>query len=133
MVRHVVIAALALLPLQAPAQSVEEGRALFARHCATCHGVEAGGGGPMAGVLTIAPPDLTRLSARHEGEFPLLRVIRRIDGRDPLVSHGSPMPVYGDFFEGVFDVPVKTPAGQPILTSRPVLDLVSYLQSLQVE
>ncbi len=65
-------------------------------------------------------------SVNNGGEFPLIRVIKRIDGRDPLVSHGSPMPVYGDFFEGQ-DVSLKTAAGQPILTSRPV----AYLGSLQ--
>jgi hypothetical protein len=40
------------------------------------------------------------------------------------------MPVYGDFFEGE-DVSLKTDAGQPILTSKPVSDLVAYLQTLQ--
>ncbi|MCB1333357.1 MAG: cytochrome c [Roseivivax sp.] len=126
---------LAFLALAVPAtaQNAEEGQALFRTHCATCHGLAATGDGPMASVLVIQPSNLTTLSQRNGGAFPLARVIQRIDGRDPLVSHGSPMPVYGDYFEGVFDVPVKTDAGQPILTSRPVLDLVSYLQSLQVK
>ncbi len=120
-----------VLAAPAVAQSVEEGQALYRTHCATCHGLHADGAGPMASVLLIQPVDLTQLSAQNEGRFPLIRTIRRIDGRDPLVSHGSPMPVYGDYFEGVFDVPVKTDSGQPILTSRPVLDLVTYLQTLQ--
>lgn len=87
----------------------------------------------MAGVLLIAPPDLTELTARNSGEFPLTRVITRVDGRDPLVSHGSPMPVYGDYFEGVQDVPMKETSGQPILASQPVADLVAYLLSIQKE
>ena len=58
-------------------------------------------------------------------------MVKRIDGRDPLVAHGSPMPVFGDYFERVFDVPMKAPSGQPILTSQPVVDLVAYLQELQ--
>ena len=62
----------------------------------------------------------------------MARVVKRIDGRDPLVSHGSPMPIYGDFFEGE-DMTIKTPAGQPVMTSRPVVELVTYIQSLQVE
>lgn len=113
------------------AQDFEDGAALYRKHCATCHGSEARGDGPMAGVLTVQPVNLRALAAQNGGDFPVLRVIKRIDGRDPLVSHGSPMPVYGDFFEGVFDVPMKTASGQPILTSRPVRDLVVYLQSLQ--
>lgn len=53
----------------------------------------------MAGVLVIQPTNLTELSGQ-DGTFPTARVVARIDGRDPLVSHGSPMPVYGPYFEG---------------------------------
>ena len=84
----------------------------------------------MASVLLIQPSDLTELKAGNEGTFPLLRVVRRIDGRDPLVSHGSPMPVYGDFFEGD-DTALKTASGQPLMTSRAIADLVAYLEELQ--
>lgn len=112
------------------AESVDEGAALYRTHCATCHGIDMDGNGPMAGVLVIKPDNLLTLSQENGGQFPLVRVIKRIDGRDPLVSHGSPMPVYGDFFEGV-DVALKTAAGQPIMTSQPVVDLVAYLQSVQ--
>ncbi|MDU8928878.1 cytochrome c [Alisedimentitalea sp. MJ-SS2] len=115
----------------ASAQDAMEGAVLYERHCATCHGLDAKGGGPMAGVLLVPPADLTRLAASEEGgNFPLLRVVRRIDGRDPLVAHGSPMPVYGDFFEGD-DTAMKTASGQPLLTSRPVADLVTYLKEIQ--
>lgn len=86
----------------------------------------------MRTVLTVQPSDLTMLSARNDGRFPMARVVRRIDGRDPLVSHGSDMPVYGDFFEGR-DVGLKTGSGQTILTSRPVADLVAFLRGLQVQ
>ena len=123
--------AAALAASAAQAQDADEGAALYRSHCATCHGMEARGDGPMAGVLLIKPPDLTELTARNGGTFPMERVVKRIDGRDPLVSHGSPMPVYGDYFEGFFDVPIKAPSGQPILTSRPVAHLVAYLQSIQ--
>jgi mono/diheme cytochrome c family protein len=47
-----------------------------------------------------------------------------------LVSHGSMMPVYGDFFAGT-DVMTKTEAGQPVLTSQPIVDLLAYLERLQ--
>lgn len=113
------------------AQDVENGEDLYRLHCATCHGVEATGQGPMAGILVIKPVNLTALEAENDGTFPTERVIRRIDGRDPLLSHGSPMPVYGFFFEGK-DTPYKTPSGQPILTSQPIVDLMGYLQSIQI-
>jgi len=112
------------------AENVDEGAALYLTHCATCHGIDMDGNGPMAGVLLIKPDNLLTLSQGNDGQFPLVRVIKRIDGRDPLVSHGSPMPVYGDFFEGV-DVALKTPTGQPIMTSQPVVELVAFLQSVQ--
>lgn len=106
------------------------GEALYLEHCVACHGVDVMGNGPMAGVMIIKPSDLTALSADNGGAFPLVRVIKRIDGRDPLVSHGSPMPVYGSLFEGR-DLALKTESGQPIMTSQPVADLVTYLQGVQ--
>jgi len=114
----------------ASAQDIGEGRILYQDHCATCHGLEADGEGPMAGVLLVKPVDLTALSAENGGVFPLVMVIKRIDGRDPLVAHGSPMPIYGDFFEGD-DTPLKAASGQPIMTSRAIADLVAYLKELQ--
>lgn len=124
-------ALLCCLALPAIAQDAEVGRDIFTRHCATCHGLEGRGDGPMAGVMTIKPVNLTELAAQNGGAFPMERVVKRIDGRDPLVSHGSPMPVYGGFFEGRFDVPIKTPGGQPVLTSRPVVDLVAFITQIQ--
>lgn len=106
------------------------GAETYRKHCATCHGIEYTGHGPMAGVLIIKPVDLTAMQRKNEGIFPTERVVRRIDGRDPLVSHGSPMPVYGDFFEGE-DIAIKAPSGQPILTSVPIADLVAFLKSIQ--
>lgn len=115
----------------AASQSVERGTEYYMQHCATCHGLDAKGNGPMAAVLLVQPTDLTGLTGRNEGVFPMIRVVMRIDGRDPLVSHGSSMPVYGQFFQQGADVPIKAPSGQPILTSEPIVDLVVYLQSLQ--
>ena len=124
------VSALMAGPTIALAQDAAAGQELFRTHCATCHGIEATGHGPMAGVLVIKPVDLTQLRATNGGVFPTERVVRRIDGRDPLISHGSPMPVYGFFFEGN-DTALKTPSGQPLMTSRPIVDLVAFLQGLQ--
>lgn len=114
----------------ARAQDAATGAAIYARHCATCHGIEARGNGPMAPALILQPPDLTSLSARNGGRFPYFRVISRIDGRDPLVAHGSPMPVYGDFFEGAAAT-IKAETGQPVLTSVPIADLIAWLEGVQ--
>ena len=114
------------------AQDATQGEALFGFYCATCHGNSATGNGPMSPSLVVAPANLTMLAAENGGVFPTERVIMRIDGRDPLVSHGSMMPVYGDFFEGS-DIMTKSETGQPILTSQPIVDLLAYLESLQQE
>ncbi|MBC7156310.1 MAG: cytochrome c [Rhodobacteraceae bacterium] len=106
------------------------GHETYLRWCATCHGENATGNGPMAPVLTLQPADLTALAATNGGTLPVGRIVRRIDGRDPLVSHGSPMPLYGDFFEGE-DVTLQAETGQPIRTSRPIAELLSWLRSVQ--
>jgi len=122
--------AVAVLALPAAAQDVAEGKALFTHYCATCHGLDAAGNGPMAPAMSLQPKNLTLLAAENGGVFPVLRVVMRIDGREPLVSHGSEMPIFGDFFEGT-GASLKTPAGQPILTSQPIADLVSWLETVQ--
>ncbi len=129
--RHLVtLTLIALVGGMAQAQDLDAGAKIYARYCATCHGLEAKGNGPTAPILTLQPPDLTQLAARNEGTFPMTRVVMRIDGRDPLVSHGSPMPIYGDFFVGQ-EIALKAETGQPILTSPAVVDLVTFLISLQ--
>ncbi|WP_171021761.1 c-type cytochrome [Parasedimentitalea maritima] len=128
--RMVLAAVLSVLASGSLAQDVDAGADIFQHFCAGCHGATAEGDGPMAPVLLVQPANLTTLSARNDGEFPIERVAARIDGRDPLVSHGSDMPVFGWLFE---DEPValKLPTGQPMLTNRPVVDLLSWLQTIQ--
>lgn len=125
----VALATLLLSATTGLAQDAQTGAALYAQHCAVCHGQDARGKGPLAPALLLQPPSLRDLEQRHDG-FPTRRVVMRIDGSDPLVSHGSPMPVYGEFFAGE-DMILKSESGQPILTSRPIVDLVAYLLEVQ--
>ncbi len=113
-----------------PAGDVATGAGLYFSYCAACHGLEARGDGEMAGILTILPSDLTRLSEANDGAFPITDVVRQIDGRDPLMAHGGVMPLYGDFFEGD-DVAIPSEAGQPIMTSRAIADLTAFLKAIQ--
>jgi mono/diheme cytochrome c family protein len=79
----------------------------YRTYCATCHGLEGKGDGPLAESLRFRPPDLTLLASRNGGTFPTTKVTRIVDGRDPVGGHGGPdMPVWGDAFknaEGGFD------------------------------
>lgn len=120
----------ALLPQPGTAQDAVAGKALYRSYCATCHGVDAGGNGPMAELLAVNPPDLRALARGNDGAFPLLRVAARIDGRDPLLAHGGPMPLFGDAFDGD-SAALRTDAGQPLLTSRPIADLLAWLMTVQ--
>lgn len=128
--RLFITALLSILATGGAAQDTDTGADFFQYFCASCHGVDAKGDGPMAPVLLVQPADLTTLSARYGGDFPLERVAARIDGRDPIVSHGSEMPVFGWLFQ---DEPValKLPTGQPMLANRPVVDLIAWLQTIQ--
>jgi mono/diheme cytochrome c family protein len=77
-----------------------EGRDLFVRYCAACHGPGGGGDGPAAAALQPPPADLTRLKERYGEPYPLRRIITAIDGRRPVRAHGeSAMPVWGQVFE----------------------------------
>ncbi|WP_323765508.1 c-type cytochrome [Marinovum sp.] len=124
------LAALCVLSAPLSAQDLGKGREDFLQYCAACHGHDATGNGPMAPSPVLPPPDLTELSDLNKGVFPILDVIARIDGRDTLVAHGSPMPVYRDFFEGK-GVTVQDETGALIMTSQAIIDLVIYLESIQ--
>ena len=80
-----------------------DGPTLYRTYCATCHGTDATGNGPMAGALRVAPPDLTRIAERNGGSFPMVRVQRIIAGEEALTSgHGTrEMSLWGPVFSQV--------------------------------
>lgn len=98
----------------------------YRTYCATCHGEKARGDGPLAESLRFRPPDLTQLAERNGGTFPTTKVIRIVDGRDPVGGHGGPdMPVWGDAFknaEGGFDDDE---------VNRKIQAIVAHLEKLQ--
>ena len=125
-----VTACIAAGPLMAGTPDPIAGEEAFFHLCAGCHGMEATGDGPMAEILKVPPPDLTQLSLGNGGEFPTFRVVRQIDGRDPLLAHGGEMPIFGRIFE-FQDTALATSAGQPIITSQVIADLVVWLEQMQ--
>jgi len=102
-----------------------QGPALYRSYCASCHGADATGGGPMARALKVPPVDLTRIAARNGGMFPLPRVSRIISGEEQLPSgHGTrAMPVWGPIFSQV-------DADQDLGRIR-IDNLARYLRELQ--
>ncbi|MCR9088501.1 MAG: cytochrome c [Rhodobacteraceae bacterium] len=113
------------------AQDATQGQELYVAYCATCHGADATGTGPMAELIAVETPDLTGLSARNGGVFPAVMVASQIDGRDLMLAHGGQMPLFGRFFEGDEAVALATPSGQPMMTSQPIADLLAWLESIQ--
>jgi len=80
-------------------EAAAKGKVIYQRYCASCHGREARGDGPLAPDLRVPPSDLTRLAEKNAGRFPFDRVARSIDGRQTTRGHGTPdMPVWGEIF-----------------------------------
>jgi mono/diheme cytochrome c family protein len=74
-------------PVPATAESVASGATLFAKHCASCHGVTGKGDGATAAKLKSPPADLTDAEWKHgpsDGEiFTLIRDGARNAGMKP--------------------------------------------------
>ncbi|MBZ5521655.1 MAG: cytochrome c [Acidobacteriia bacterium] len=79
-----------------------EGQDLYRAYCASCHGLNATGNGPVAPALKAVVPDLTTISHRNGGIFPRPRIRKIIAGDDDIISHGSrEMPIWGPIFHQV--------------------------------
>jgi len=102
-----------------------QGPNLYKAYCAVCHGPNAKGDGPMATFLKTAPSDLTRISAKNGGMFPLAKVRRIISGEESLPGgHGTrDMPLWGPIFSQV--------ASDQDLGRVRIDNLARYLESLQ--
>lgn len=99
--------------------------------CAVCHGADARGGGEFADVLTVRPPDLTKLSQANDGVFPFLKVFQTVDGRTSIRAHGTPvMPIWGDTFKEQVGQSAG-PMGAELLVRAKIVALVDYLETLQ--
>ena len=106
----------------------QSGRDTYLRYCASCHGSEGRGDGPLAASLTRLPADLTQLARNNGGQYDERAVMSVIDGRRQVVEHGTrDMPVWGEIFEeeGKGD---PYPAYYSLLKSR---FLVDYLATIQ--
>jgi mono/diheme cytochrome c family protein len=105
--------------------SASTGSELFATYCASCHGTDATGHGPLARALRHAPPNLTEIARSNGGVFPTARVHRIIEGRD-VESHGDrDMPVWGDAFVATREGRSRENANARIAA------IVAYLESIQ--
>ncbi len=110
--------------------STAPGAGIYASYCKDCHGQAAHGNGRFASDLPVKPSDLTTLSVNAGGAFPAQRVIDTVQAA-PGAYHRGAMPQFGTTMdEGL--VEWVTPAGEMILAPQGLLDVLVYLESLQV-
>jgi mono/diheme cytochrome c family protein len=90
-----------------------QGRKLFLNYCASCHGSDASGNGPVASSLKNQPPDLRKLQLKSKYSSEQIR--KAISGEMSLMVHGKKeMPVWG------------------LILSKPdITNLVKYIESIQ--
>lgn len=104
--------------------AASRGRSTFKTFCASCHGSEAKGDGPLAEHLKARPADLTGLSARNDGTFPFEKVIDTINHGRRIPGHGTEdMPSWGDAFAAT--------EGSEAAARAKMEDLAHFLWSLQ--
>lgn len=123
------VSACAGTPERSPAQM--SGVEMYQQLCSSCHGVSAHGDGPVASLIKIGVPDLTRIAHREGGEFPTEDVRRTIDGRWDRRAHGArDMPVWG---WQLYDTSSSNEAQERAVVDSMIDRLVTYLRSIQVE
>ena len=90
----------------AQAQDVDVGKSEFQSSCASCHGADGKGNGPLREQLKVPPPDLTILARNNNGEFPAAALYQAIDGSKAVPAHGNrEMPIWGERFNPIISLP----------------------------
>ena len=106
---RVLMIAFLAVPALLPAQEypdVSRGKAVYERHCQTCHGAGGWGDGPEASELKVAPADFHRFRSFLKSDEELLRTIEH----------------------GVVFSPMHAWRGQ--LTDGEMLDVLAYIRLL---
>ena len=83
--------------------------------------------------LTLAVPDLTKLTKLNAGQFPAERVAEVVDGRADVKVHGMrDMPVWGRVYrEDAATYYMELPYDPDAYTRAQVLMLLEYVHRLQ--
>lgn len=114
----------------------DPGKREYENKCAMCHGKTGKGDSNIIDLLKVAPTDLSMLSKRNGGVFPVERLYAVIDGRELIKGHGDrDMPIWGRDYstetvqaaEHYFDVPYD----MEMYVRMRILSLIDYLNRLQ--
>ena len=110
------------------AQEANYGPTLYRQYCASCHGEDGRGHGPVEPYLTVKPSDLTRITARRDGDFPREQLKRVVAGDEVIAAHGTrTMPIWGEQLQ----VDVIGTVNKPVVARGRIGFLVDYLETLQ--
>ncbi len=126
----------------AHADDVDIGKSEFQSSCASCHGVDAKGNGPVSSQLKISPPDLTKLAKGNNGVFPTDAVYETISGMKTITAHGTrEMPIWGERFNPIINLPhyvdpsyweMAGPEKKPeVVVRKRILAVIDYLSRVQ--
>ena len=118
----------------AQAEDFDIGRSEFQSSCASCHGTDAKGKGPVSDQLKIPPPDLTMLAKNNNGVFPTNAVYETIYGLKTVPAHGTrEMPIWGERFNPIMNYPhIIDPTYDALDPSRELRDVVVRTRILAV-
>lgn len=111
---------------------VDLGKQEYLENCTVCHGNDGKGHGPYVEFLRKSPPDLTQLTKRNGGVFPVSRMYETIEGAN-VPGHGArDMPIWGMDYrikaaEYYVDVPYEP---EPYVRAR-ILMLIEHISRLQ--
>jgi mono/diheme cytochrome c family protein len=126
----------------AQAEDFDIGKSEFQSSCASCHGADAKGKGPVSDQLKIPPPDLTMLAKNNNGVFPTNALYETIYGLKTILAHGTrEMPIWGERFNPIVSLPhnvdpfywkMAGPERSPEVVVRTrILAVIDYLNRVQ--
>jgi mono/diheme cytochrome c family protein len=123
--------------------AVVQGKQLYEQYCASCHGADGKGDGPVASTLTPKPSDLTQIATHNGGRFPFYDVMLMISGRGPEgqnedtslpglpKAHGSAaMPVWGQIFSRD-ELSKGSSLDLQLQATGKIMLITEYIQSIQ--
>ena len=126
-------ALLACSSLLAQQAAKDPGKREYDSNCATCHGTNGKGNGDYVEWLKRSPPDLTTLTQRNAGVFPITRLYEVIEGVGS--GHGSrDMPIWGQRYSSkAAEYYIDVPYNQEAYVRARILWLVEYINRLQAK
>jgi len=118
----------------AQAEDFDVGKLEFQSSCASCHGPDGKGKGPVSEQLKVPPPDLTILAKKNNGVFPTNAVYETIYGSKAIPAHGTrEMPIWGYRFNPVINLPhIVDPSYDVLDPSRKLREVVVRTRILAV-